>query len=631
MKAADITTLCNNNVLGNCPGSAPYHPADIKLYNFYLSEVDAFRVVSVDGTVNPPKINFSGAPILGILNGGRYLIMNSREYFLSNRTPGTFYLDCGASGPCITNGVTASDARIYYLANPGENPLADLILAPQAQQILTDMPAAPVRNSGFGYLSFEGITFMGDNYVTAANGYAGHLGQPNVTAAVSFVDTTGVTVDTSSIGHTSGWGMEFTNDHCTIPPTPDCPMVTGPSAQNQLTSSAIFDVGASALRIGRYPDATDSNSSNGYATQFTTVYNNIFSGTGRLYPGGEDGCILIGSSHDNVITYNNCIDSYGGGIGIGPSVGQPGGGVTYDYVYSNVVSYNRFQDIGEGVISDFGCVHFANYGGIQYFRTMIPPQTPLGNTFSNNVCHDLTQAENDPAGAGIGIYIDNNSQLNIASYNLVYRASGSLYFNHSSPDCYYVIGGGFHSCQNTVASNVLAYAGQGPIKRAGGDTVLDFTFQNNVVYFDLLANTGPQLLSSTSTWDCNVPTTCTSTFNFQSNDYWSTLTTGLSFQYKHGGSTTNTNFDGWSDPAMTAQEDNVSPATIIADPGFVSPGRPFDDYHFRDSSATGVPGKIGFDFVGFGYTYSAGRRSPSSFAPPSSPGFPLQLLPASQF
>ncbi len=111
-----------------------------------------------------------------------------------------------------------------------------------------------------------------------------------------------------------------------------------------------------------------------------------------------------------------------GGIAVGPAVG-----FTSDYAYNNKVEHNYFHDLGEGVIADFGCVHFANVGGVsQPLRT--------GDTFSNNVCRDITSAPEwyQPNG-GTGIYIDNDSQYITAVNNLVYRTSGASFFQQSEP------------------------------------------------------------------------------------------------------------------------------------------------------------------------------------------------------
>lgn len=379
-----------------------YNLNDARFYNFANWNVDALRI----SNYGPTRLQFTGPSLeaAGFTHGRRFLIMNSREYFQDNLTPGTFYLDCGSGTPCAQNDAPQlpGSATLYYIARPGEDPPTDTILVPQQPQLLLDGPTN-VAN----YLTFQGLVFVGDNFVTPWAGYQSDEGQPNAKAALSFVNTTGVTIDSSIIAHTSGWGLEFTNPDCD---TVGC--VADPSMDNKLTNSALYDIGTSALRLGRMPPhkTNDDGNTSDVATHNTTVENNLFMATGRMYPGGAAGCIWIGSSWGNNIQYNECGDSYGGGIAIGPK-----SGFTYHFAYDNIVQSNRFHDLGEGVITDFGCVHIANLGGVN------ATGGTKGNTFQNNICHDMTDAVADMGQGAVGIYIDGRSQCNTVKYNLIYR------------------------------------------------------------------------------------------------------------------------------------------------------------------------------------------------------------------
>ncbi len=643
VKASDISTIFNN--------SGPHNPPDIRYYNFNLSQIDALRMCTPNCTAtgSNTELDFTGSPALGFLLSGRYVIVNSEEYFFSNATPGTFYVDCGSSA-CVTGSV--ANATIYYIANANENPQTDLILAPQLPQIIVDQ-STPAGNSGANYLTFQGLTFVGDNFTTTMAGYTSQSGQQSISAALSFINTMGVTIDSSTIAHTSGWALEFTN-------TPNCTTITGcihaPSYQNALTNSALYDIGASGLRLGRYPpcDAscagtgnyTDQGNSNLYATNATTVENNIFLGMGRIYPNGEDGCIWIGSSNSNTITNNECGDSYGGGIAVGPAVI-----VTSDYEYNNQITLNYFHNLGEGVINDFGCVHFATFGGTHYNS-----MTGMGDVFQYNICRDMTAGD---TGDGVGIYIDNNSQNVKVMDNLVYYASGPLFFNNGSPNCNQT-GPPKGGCKNTVQSNIFAYSLQGPIRRGGnnsgtgspvGDTLQDFTFQNNVVYFGLshATSSGPQWTDTIADdfWDCGTNNTtpntqppCTDYFQFLSNDYYSpSLTFNLpmfltvdvapiggarSPEYWYG-------LQQWQISNLPGEDGTSGGQAIYMDPLFVSPN--YVDNNFKFQSTT-VPNTIGFDYNNFVmYTYNAGPiRLPTAPAvQPSPAAFPLQPVSATQF
>jgi len=658
-----------------------YNANDIKYYNFNEWDVDVLRVDSATYSIgtNTTTLIFKGPASVHpgnqvfVENGvnNRYLIVNSRDYFISKPTPGTFYIDCGtiaaSPGACIGQGTNSNGqaiiggsstndrATVYYIAQNGEHPDTDLILAPQLPQLVADAPTTGSYNgAGVNYLKYQGLTFIGDNFVTPLVGYPSISGQPTIPAALSFVNTTGVVVDSTVIAHTSGWGLEFTNN-CSPsqPQPPTCSnTVSAPSNANSLTNSALYDIGASGLRLGRYPPQPDDQAggnSQSNATNNTTVSNNIFYGTGRIYPNGEDGCIWIGSSWNNDIEHNECGDSYGGGIAVGPGVG-----FTKAFEFNNVVKFNNFHDLGAGVISDFGCVHFATGAGAAV--------SSMGDSFQNNICSNITHTPHDLGNGGTGIYIDNNSENVNASYNLVYRASGALFFNNaSSPACSLTSGGGFTGCNNLVSNNIFAFSGQGPIKRGSvggvGDAFQDFTFQQNVVYFGASQQTssGPQWLpppgnTSFGSWDCDIDPTqptflkpCTRYFNFASNGYYS-RSLALSVPIFVTVNTKNTRslstwngLGAWQTTTGTTAnypgEDEAAGGgnAVYADPQFVGPNYAVNDFHFQSTAPGSVANTINFSVASFANTYTAGRNNALIFPPPVAPTFPLQLLSPFQF
>jgi hypothetical protein len=692
MPTTNLTVEVNSSDIkpGLCTSfpCSPYNANDIKFYNFYNWNVDVLRI---DGSMNingsPPSISFAGT--VGTPNGfaafGRYLIVNSKEYFAVNGSSGagvgTFYIDCGTipgtPGSCVSQGTGGGsqhligNATIYYIAYPSETPSADLILAPQLAQIVSDVPTSSYSNSASN-LTFHGLVFIGDNYVVPDSGYPSYQSEPNIPAALSFVDSLNVVVDSSTIAHTSGWGLEFTNDSypggfpntsagCEMPSMTLCD-TTASSANNQLSNSALYDIGASGLRLGRIPpngfaDPCHSTPCDSLATNNTTVTNNIFDATGRMYPAGEDGCISINSSHHNTIKYNDCVDSYGGGINIGP-----GPQFMVAYVHDNNIEFNHFSKLGEGVISDFGCVYVANGG----CTGDTAPGVSCGDTFQNNICHDITHALGDftVSNGGTGIYLDHNSQNVMAKNNLVYRTSGALNFNNHG--CLPV---GSCTPGNVIQGNIFAHSYQGAIKRGPasgsytGDAFLTFTFQNNIIYFDnTLANSstsGPQWLNTpssppgagTDSWTCTSGTgvgtvPCTQWFLFQNNDYWTPNSSNPLFYvtdstgYPADGYTGDTGSPGypvpWSQwrscvPLSTSVKNHIceDSGSIFQDPLFVNPNYPFDQYQLQSGSP--APG-VGFNQNNsFLPTYGAGRGNPAILPPTVGPGFPVQLLSPTQF
>ncbi|HXJ94653.1 MAG TPA: hypothetical protein VMT20_17535 [Terriglobia bacterium] len=630
---------CNDRVVVNSSDvslitSSSHNLHDIRFYNFWHNHIDALRISQVNtgytqagcsatqGTGLTEFIFTGPGNSNGFLAGLRYMIVNSREYFESNALPGTFYLDCGSSA-CVDS-PNLSGASIYYIANSGEHPGPDQIWGPQLSQLISDTPANGVVNN----VTFEGIYFVADNFVSASStGFQSNPGLSLAPAALSFVDTADVSLQNVVIAHTSGWGLEFTNDNCNYELGSSC-TVTGASTGNSLSDSVLYDIGGPGLRLGRYPpDGYDDGNTYQIATQFTTVENNLFAGLGRMYPGGQTGCIWIGSSHDNTIKNNECSDVYAGGIGIGPGVAFP-----QDYVYNNIVENNLFHDLGQEVITDFGCVHFANQGGYNYTYKNFPQ--PLGNTFMYNVCYNVTHAQPDNgSGYDAGIYIDNNSQGNTASYNLVFRTSGPLFFNNESPNCI-----NRTSCENTAENNILAFSIQGALRRGNGypigDSLRDFTFAHNVVSFD--AQRGPQwLFKGEQFWDCQIGGTtgsflppCTNYFNFLSNGYWNPNYTAQTVQFY-----TNSPTSSWMGLAKWQAANPKGPGEDGPDNGGVaaysnpmwvdtacSGGttdyNPSTSFHFGSGST--LPTTIKFDTSGFAQTYDAGRTGTPALCNPSS-------------
>lgn len=608
--------------------SITHNLADVKFYNFSFWNVDLLRLLSVTNLGANTQLQFSGQAnsSSGISASSRYLIVNALEYFQSSPKAGTFYVDC--PGGCSGTTTMPNGSKIYYIANTGEHPdTTDTVMVPQVQPLLTA--------TGQKYINITGVYFVADNFTTPSGsypngGYTSNTGQPNAPAALSFVNTSNIAITSSVIGHTSGWGLEFTNTSY----SQQCP--SGTNQNNALQKSVLYDIGTSGIRLGRYPpDSQDTGNFDSCATSHTTVNDNFFQGTGRMYPGGEAGCIWIGSSHNNTITNNDCNDSYGGGIAVGPAVNAQ-----VAYVHDNVVSHNLFRNLGEGVIVDFGCVHFANRGGASL-------QGPNGDTFDHNICHDITHSWTDSGNGAAGLYIDNFSQHVHANYNLIYRSSGDLYFHNQSTDSMGNNLCGGTDCDNTVFNNVFAYpgyvsgasSGQGAIKRGGDDLFRDFTFKHNIVFSDIASETGPQWMDSAGLhgWDCATGVDCTLYFNFLSNGYYnSKLPSTVSF-YTTGTNMTWSGLANWQTsghPNEDLQETGVTGHAAYGPPGFNSPGLPncggADDYTFSSTTLTTA---IGFDLTttGFGSTYSAGRDAlallctQTGSCPTATAGFPLQV------
>ncbi len=178
---------------------------------------------------------------------------------------------------------------------------------------------------------------------------------------------------------------------------------------------------------------------------------------------------------------------------------------------------------------------------------------------------------------------------------------------------------------------------------------LDFTFQQNLVYYDNPPNDAnttstPQWLANGSIaesyWNCTPTITgtppCPSLFAFKSNDYWSpnngipTFVTVGPAQWQFGTASLHWQSTNSGDPD---EDQNVTGQgiSVYAYPGFNNPIFPADDYTFESGFP---PVNVGFNvtqFTNIPGTFTAGRNNPIIFAPPVSPGFPLALVGPSKF
>ena len=178
---------------GNPCGQPSGNPAlggDIELVNFEQYSVSKLRLSCVD-TANK-IVYLTGKTATeadhptahGYLPNHRYLVENVQDQLTQ---PGQWFLDRSAASWTLT-----------YLANPGENPNADTVIVPQLTQVLVA--------SGVQYVTFQGLTFEHDNYTMPATGYDGDTG---IISAISFQNSQHVTVDSVTVGQTSGTGLEF--------------------------------------------------------------------------------------------------------------------------------------------------------------------------------------------------------------------------------------------------------------------------------------------------------------------------------------------------------------------------------------------------------------------------------------
>jgi hypothetical protein len=548
---------------------SPYPPGDVALYLFERWDASELRIKSIDTSAH---IIYLTGPTdqadsyHGAIPGHRYLVENLKDDF---NQPGQWFLDRSKT-PWTLN----------YLANSNENPPTDTVIVPQTTQVFTAV--------GLQYVTFQGLTFEHDNWTAPSpQGYASTTGDQNISAAVGCYNCSYVTLDGVTVTQTSGGGVEFyTND------------TSSTTSHNTIKNSAIYDVGANAIRYGLLAYYTDTDAN---VAQYGTIENNVIAGFGRVIPGTE--AIYQGDGHDNLYTHNDIYDGYHGGIHI-CSLTCPPGSKNSHGAYNNVASFNHVYNLGQGILSDIGGI---------YFNT---DPTATGNQVLNNKVHDISDdsALDIDGYAGQGIYLDDSTANMLVQNNLVYRASSSINAQTCGPQT--------PGTPNNFVNNIFAYGRLG-MKQEGcappANGVLQFNFTNNLVYFDrgrveygALACNGsncPQVQMYAHNMYCYVPGTgCAPPANI----FYTTNSTG-----KYGTGQSFPTFAAWQ--SATGED----AGSLIQDPGFAHPAYPDDDYNLKESPGVGF---VVFD------PNEAGRLNPVIPSPQVEATFPTAPFnPATDF
>jgi hypothetical protein len=449
--------------------------------------------------------------------------------------------------------------EITYLAKPGEDPAHTEVIAPQLSRL--------VEARSVNAITFKGLSFSHTNWTVPAEGYRSNQGELTVPAALSFVDSGGIVIDDCLVAHTGGWGIEFRG--------------TGPwnpaeGYNDRVVNSVLTDLGAGGIRIGYDPGLEDTEDN---VAQHDLVENTVISAGGRMLPQGAG--IWIGNAHDNRIAHNEIYDFYNNGINLGHSLNYVGG-----LAHDNRIEFNDLHQLGQGVTSDLGAIHTIT-------------STTTGNRFVNNKVHDITHDPGPGGYGGWGIYFDQGTSNFVAKNNLVYRVSQTGFHQNTGQD-------------NEVTNNIFAFEEMGTAERSNNEAHLSFSFTHNIIY-----GTAPSPLRGF--WLCrnrqtfaDVP--CASLFRFDYNLYWSPRTSEIIFVMgRNPLNPQSLSFRDWQ-----GQGEDVH--SIVADPLFVNPNFPADDFRLRPRSPASRIRFVPFD------PGQAGRLPGARPAPPAlEPAYPLQV------
>jgi Right handed beta helix region len=454
---------------------------------------------------------------------------------------------------------------LTYLTESGEDPTGKT-------EVVRPVLSHLVTTDGLMETTFSGITFSHTSWATPSAGYPAAQSLWDVPAAILVQNPVHVVFDGCTIAHVGANGIDF-QDNDGWSSTPSDPYSA------EFINGAIYDTGAGGVRIGPSHATSDAVTAQG-----VHVANNVVSGGGRFLPSAQG--ILVGDSHHDVVENNEVFDYYQTGIAMGFCFASGAKGTTVSYATShahdNTVRENLVHDIGRGVTSDMGGIY------------TLTCQTK-GNQIVGNVIHDVSHYPGEgsfaPGYGGNGLYFDQGTSNIAANDNLVYRVSGNGFQQNFGRT-------------NTVTNNVFAYAKNRMMDHTFYESSgLEWmTFAHNVVAFDKGSLLGLG-------WECPSGD-CTGNVDLHDNLYWDAAKGGsvtFNLQTPAGHLT----LAEWQ---STHKEDTGS---LVADPKFVDPSPPGDDFTLKAGSPA-----FGIGFVAFDPT-KAGRTS-TAIQPPDVPaGAPL--------
>ena len=552
----------------SCGASGNAYPSgDIELELFERWSMSKMRISCIDTTnhiiylTGPTSANMNSLALTSQvpIANHRYLIENVENDFTQ---PGQWFLNRSTASWTLT-----------YIANSGEDPNTDTVIIPQISQLIVA--------TNLQYVTFSGLTFENDNWTIPATGYPAQQQEPYLPVAISCQNCRYITFDGGTVAQTSGGGLEFV--------TTDTSSTT---AYNTIENSMFYDIGGMGMRIGALPYYTDTDSN---VAQYTTVQNNAVEGYGRVIASSPG--ISQGDGHNNTYTHNEVYDGYHDGIELCAPDCLPGQSDSHG-VFDNTMSFNLVYDIGQGILSDMGCIYLDAY------------PTSTGNQILNNKCHDVVDASvlDSDGYAGQGYYLDYDTASVLVENNLAYRVTSMA----MAQTC----GAQSPNTANTIRNNIFAFFQQAG-KQEGcvptASNILQFNFSNNLIYYE--PNSSVQAMCAYSpsgnlheaqiyqknlycyagAADCTMP----------SNAFYTSDSTCANHTYY--------DFAGW----QALGEDNGS---IVADPLFVDPYYPSDNFALQSGSPASEVGFVTFD------VNAPGREAGATPVPAVAATFPTDTV-----
>jgi parallel beta-helix repeat protein len=335
-------------------------------------------------------------------------------------------------------------------------------------------------------LTLRGFTFAYTDWSMPAQGYVDTQAAYDQPAAVELAGARDCALEESLFTHLGQYAVEVHHG----------------SRNVRILGNVMTDLGAGGVKIGDPAlPKTDADLTSG-----NTVSDNRIVDIGKIYPAAVG--VWIGQSSDNEVSHNEIGNTYYTGISVGWTWGY---GKTA--ARDNRLEFNHIHDIGRGMLSDMGCIYTL---GVQ-----------PGTVERYNLCHDVTRYVH--GYGGWGIYTDEGSSNIVIENNVVYRAEDGGFHQH-------------YGAENVVRNNIFAFGRTAEIRRTRLESHRSFTFEHNIVYWEL----GPLLDGK---WDDG-------NYFFDDNLYF--RTDGKPFSFAQW------SFAEWQQRGQDAH-------SLVADPLFVDP------------------------------------------------------------
>lgn len=396
----------------------------------------------------------------------RYCLENLLQGF---DEPGEWYFD-------------HDSGKIFYRPLPGEVIESTEITAERITTILNIQgggQGAPVHN-----LVFKHLRFRFGGYSIPALGYVDLFCSNDVTEAIRVADAAFCTIQNCEISKVGGHALRL----------------EGSVHDIEIRGNRIYDIGGGGIIAVQRIDNVGKLGS----PDRITIEDNELSDLGLIHYSAP--AIRLFKAHNSSVSHNHIHHTYYSGIVVGGSWDN-----SEQKSFSNVISKNKIHHVGQGLMSDLGCI----------FVHQPQPDTLI----DNNVCHDIDSFD---SGAW-GIYLDVGAQWITVQNNVVYRTRDGGFLQ--------TIGS-----NNVVRNNIFAFGTNKQLFRNHEDLLPSFAFEHNIVIW----KDGPLLYGF---WANNQ-------FLFDNNVY-----------FKIGGG--QFDFSGWSFAEWQNRGQDLH--SIVGDPLFADP------------------------------------------------------------